>query len=47
MLEYKGAWYGAKIVVADRWFPSSKTCLLTGLPANTPGRVTRAAPLDR
>ena len=26
MLEYKGLWYGAEIVVADRWFPSSKTC---------------------
>ena len=25
-LEYKGAWYGTKVVVADRWFPSSKTC---------------------
>ena len=26
MLEYKGSWSGAEIVVADRWFPSSKTC---------------------
>ena len=26
MLEYKGLWYGVEIVVADRWFPSSKTC---------------------
>ncbi|CAH0255014.1 hypothetical protein SRABI118_03071 [Massilia sp. Bi118] len=25
-LEYKAAWRGAKIVVADRWYPSSKTC---------------------
>ncbi len=25
-LEYKAAWYGTKVVVADRWFPSSKTC---------------------
>jgi putative transposase len=25
-LEYKAAWYGTAIVVADRWFPSSKTC---------------------
>jgi len=31
MLEYKGAWYGAKIVVADRWFPSSKTCSECGV----------------
>jgi IS605 OrfB family transposase len=25
-LEYKAAWYGTELVVADRWFPSSKTC---------------------
>ena len=25
-LEYKTAWYGKKLVVADRWYPSSKTC---------------------
>lgn len=25
-LEYKSAWYGTELVVADRWFPSSKTC---------------------
>ena len=25
-LTYKAAWYGCKIVVADRFFPSSKTC---------------------
>jgi len=25
-LEYKTAWYGTQLVVADRWFPSSKTC---------------------
>jgi putative transposase len=25
-LEYKTAWYGTDLVVADRWFPSSKTC---------------------
>lgn len=24
--EYKAAWYGTEVVVADRWFPSSKTC---------------------
>jgi putative transposase len=25
-LSYKTAWYGSHAVVADRWFPSSKTC---------------------
>ena len=26
ILEYKAAWYGTELVVADRWFASSKTC---------------------
>ncbi|HEU5027640.1 MAG TPA: IS607 family element RNA-guided endonuclease TnpB [Spirillospora sp.] len=26
MLEYKTGWRGGRLVVADRWFPSSKTC---------------------
>ena len=25
-LDYKTAWYGSALVVADRWYPSSKTC---------------------
>jgi len=25
-LEYKTAWAGGRLVIADRWFPSSKTC---------------------
>jgi putative transposase len=25
-LSYKTGWYGSALVVADRWFPSSKTC---------------------
>lgn len=25
-LAYKTIWYGSRLVVADRWFPSSKTC---------------------
>jgi putative transposase len=26
MLEYKAQWYGATVVVANRFYPSSKTC---------------------
>ena len=29
-LEYKAQFYGASVVVADRWFPSSKTCSCCG-----------------
>ena len=29
-LEYKASWYSAQIVIADRWFPSSKTCSTCG-----------------
>lgn len=25
-LAYKTGWYGSQLVIADRWFPSSKTC---------------------
>lgn len=27
-LSYKAGWYGSRLVIADRWFPSSKTCHL-------------------
>ena len=30
MLAYKTTWYGSRLVVADRWFPSSKTCSSCG-----------------
>ena len=30
-LEYKSKWYGSEIIVADRFFPSSKTCSSCGL----------------
>lgn len=29
-LEYKAAWRGGHVVVADRWYPSSKTCSCCG-----------------
>jgi putative transposase len=29
-LSYKTGWYGSKLVVADRWFPSSKACHVCG-----------------
>lgn len=29
-LEYKGGWYGCQVIVADRFFPSSKTCCKCG-----------------
>jgi putative transposase len=30
MLQYKAQWYGRRVVVADRWLPSSKTCSACG-----------------
>jgi putative transposase len=29
-LAYKTAWYGSRLVIADRWYPSSKTCHACG-----------------
>lgn len=29
-LAYKAGWYGAKVVVADRWYPSTRTCTTCG-----------------
>jgi putative transposase len=29
-LAYKASWYGSTLVVADRWYPSSKTCSACG-----------------
>lgn len=29
-LAYKTSWYGSKLAVVDRWFPSSKTCSMCG-----------------
>lgn len=39
MLEYKCAWYGRELVMADRWFPSSKLC-------GACGTVREKLPLD-
>jgi len=25
-VQYKSAWHGGRVITADRWFPSSKTC---------------------
>jgi len=30
LLEYKAAWFGCRVIVADRWFTSSKTCCRCG-----------------
>lgn len=29
-LAYKTGWYGSRLVIADRWYPSSKTCNACG-----------------
>ena len=29
-LEYKCLWYGVKLILADRWYPSSKLCFCCG-----------------
>ena len=28
---YKGGWYGTRVVEAEQWFPSSKTCSVCGV----------------
>jgi putative transposase len=42
MLDYKTAWYGRKVLVVDRWFPSSKTCSACGHPAGALPLAVRA-----
>ena len=29
-IEYKAQWRGVTVIIADRWFPSSKTCHVCG-----------------
>jgi len=29
-LQYKAKWYGSRVVVADKWFPSTKKCSICG-----------------
>ena len=38
-IEYKARWYGARVVIADRWYPSSKTCSCCGVVNSTLGRA--------
>lgn len=40
-LVYKQAWRGGELVVADRWFPSSKTCSGCGAIRNMGGVAVR------
>lgn len=35
-IEYKAAWRGVTVVIANRWFPSSKTCHVCGQVHNMP-----------
>jgi len=37
-LIYKSEWYGAKLIIADRWFASSKTCSCCGHKQDMPLR---------
>ena len=30
-IRYKAQWYGTRIVEADQWYPSSKTCSVCGV----------------
>ncbi|GAT01228.1 RNA-guided endonuclease InsQ/TnpB family protein [Mycolicibacterium fortuitum] len=49
-LTYKTGWHGSKVVVIDRFYPSSQTCLLTGLTNDTPAglrKLTLAAGSSR
>jgi putative transposase len=40
-LEYKAAWRGGQVVLADRWYPSSKLCSCCGHRLEELGLATR------
>jgi putative transposase len=40
-LSYKAAWRGGRLLLADRWYPSSKTCSACGLVKATLGLTER------
>jgi len=42
MLEYKAARYGRRVIVIDRWYPSSKRCSACGYVLAELGLKTRA-----
>lgn len=46
-IEYKAAWVGAEVVVADRFYPSSKTCSGCGYVKETLGRNERTYVCER
>ncbi|MBV8528370.1 MAG: IS607 family element transposase accessory protein TnpB [Candidatus Dormibacteraeota bacterium] len=41
LLEYKSVWYGSRLLVADRWFPSSKRCSACGAVRSELARAER------
>jgi putative transposase len=45
-LTYKSEWYGSKLVIADRWFPSSKLCSGCGTIKDTLGLDERVYNCD-
>jgi putative transposase len=45
-LAYKAAWFGAELVVCDRWFPSTKTCSCCGTVKQRMGLAERVFRCD-
>ncbi|HEV8166669.1 MAG TPA: transposase, partial [Actinomycetota bacterium] len=45
-LAYKAAWFGAELVVCDRWFPSTKTCSCCGTVKQQMGLAERVFRCD-